>query len=437
MSCLPHIRHTITIGIPQFSGCDTTITQFGPGTGCTSRFHVCRQIYQTGDVFGAFRHTAYVSGRTFPGFFYNTFIDYITLFRATGMIQYQFIGLLCRMRRDNSGVQRFGQAHFFPDFFRESVVAGSCIDLFVNSFRPVIFGHFRTAFDYIAIYIKCSPYMLHRFPHIGSTISSGTIFSGTHPDCRYTIAYRAILRSGRSRLIIVVHDIHMHGFSTVATVSRPIIEDVVAHIHVFALLRKRTRAKAWHTTFVMRQQIMMERSFRPSPNGTVPVSALCMACRTKTFGDKTPLNCQILTAIHRTALIYRPTDRAMVDNHILAIRASQPIWFSTSFIADTKTKIAYNDIVGIDSYRTPGNTDTLSRRSLSGNGQISVSDSQRFVEEDGSRHIKYYSTCTFPGKCITQRTFLQAVLQRCHMVNSAATTTGRISPETFRTGKSD
>ena len=99
------------------------------------------------------------------------------------------------------------------------------------------------------------------------------------------------------------------------------------------------------------------------------------AGRPKAFGNKTPLDSQVFTTVHRTTLVYRPTDRTMVYNNILAIGTSKSVGFSTAFIADTKPYITNNNIVGVNSYRTSGNTNTLPRRRLSGNSQISVSDS--------------------------------------------------------------
>ena len=217
--------------------------------------------------------------------------------------------------------------------------------------------------------------MFHRFPNIRFTIRLGTIFRSTHSKSGNTIAYSTVFGSSRTRFIIIVHDVHMHSLSTVAAISRPIIKNIVPHIHMLTFLSERTGTKSGKTAFMVCQQIMMKRRFRSSPDGSISVFSFGMTGRPKAFGNKTPLNSQVFTTVHRTTLVYRPTDRTMVYNNILAVGTSKSVGFSTAFIADTKPYITNNNIVGVNSYRTSGNTDALPRCRLSGNSQISVSDS--------------------------------------------------------------
>ena len=43
----------------------------------------------------------------------------------------------------------------------------------------------------------------------------------------------------------------MHSLSTVTAISRPIIKNIITHIHMFAFLSERTGTKTWDTTFMM------------------------------------------------------------------------------------------------------------------------------------------------------------------------------------------
>ena len=272
------------------------------------------------------------------------------------------------MSSDNACIQRFGQTHFLFHFLCECIVTRSIIDLPVNTFGPVILGYFLISFDDIAVYIKFPPYVFHWFPGIGSAVCIHAILLYAYSYGGNTVADRAVFRCSRSWFIIIVHNIDTHAFSAIATVSGPVVEYVIPHIHVFAFLSKWTRPQTGYTTFVMCQQIMMKRSFCSSPDRSISMFAFSMTCCAKTFGNQAPLNSQILTTIYRTTFIYRPTNRAMVNDQIPAICTSKSVRLSTSFVAYTKTQIADYYIISIDSYRITGYTDTLSRRTLPGNG---------------------------------------------------------------------
>jgi len=218
------------------------------------------------------------------------------------------------MSSDNACIQRFGQTHFLFHFLCECIVTRSIIDLPVNSFGPVILGYFLISFDDIAVYIEFPPYVFHRFPSIGSAVCIRAILLCAYSYGGNTVADRAVFRCSRSRFIIIVHNIDIHAFSTIATVSGPVVEHVIPHIHVFAFLSKRTGPQTGYTALVVCQQIMMKRSFCPSPDGSISMFTFGMTCRAKTFGDQAPLNSQILTTIYGTTFIYRPTDRAMVND---------------------------------------------------------------------------------------------------------------------------
>ena len=298
------------------------------------------------------------------------------------------------MRSDDIRFQRSGQTHIFPDLFHESIIAGIVVDLLINTLRPVVTGHILISLDYITIDIEFSPYMLHGLPNVGRTVRPMAILGSAYTKRSYTIAHRTVFRGSRSRFIVVVDNIHLHAFTAITTIARPVVNHVIPHIHILASLRERTRAKTRRTAFVMRQQIMMKRSPRSSPDGTIAMTPLGMSCRTEAFGRDAPLYGQVFSPINGTALIYRPTDGAMINHHIPAIGTSQAIRLAPSFIAYPETEIADNHIIGIDCHRIACDADALSRSRLTGNSQITLCNPQVAVEKDSACHVKNNSTCT-------------------------------------------
>ena len=272
MGRFPNIGYAVSISIPQFIGCNAAIAQCRPRAGGSFRFHICRQVYQAGNTFRSFCHTTDIGSRTVSGFFYNTYINGIPLPGTSRLIQYEFISLFCTMSSDNACIQRFGQTHFLFHFLCECIVTRSIIDLPVKTFGPVILGYFLISFDDIAVYIEFPPYVFHWFPGIGSAVCIHAILLYAYSYGGNTVADRAVFRCSRSWFIIIVHNIDTHAFSAIATVSGPVVEYVIPHIHVFAFLSKWTRSQTGYTTFVMCQQIMMKRSFCSSPDRSIEQS---------------------------------------------------------------------------------------------------------------------------------------------------------------------
>src|SRR5690606_26704419 len=180
------------------------------------------------------------------------------------------------------GFQRCGKAHLFFHLFRKSVII-FIVNLLLASFRPVLFCCSLLSFHHISIYIQPSPHMFHGFPSVRLTVLSRHIFGSTHADSSNTVANTAVLRRCRTRLIIIVYNVHVHSFATVTSGSCPVIKHIVAHIHIFTFLRRNMRTQTGHATFVMSHQIMMKGRPVSAYNGSVTMFSLSMPGCTQTF----------------------------------------------------------------------------------------------------------------------------------------------------------
>ncbi len=132
--------------------------------------------------------------------------------------------------------------------------------------------------------------MLHRFPYIRPAIPTGTIFCSTNAKTRNSVSNSPHLWSRWPGLIIIIYNIHMHCLTTIASMSCPVIENIISHIHIFPVLSRCMRSQTWHSALMVCKQIMMKGSSRTSPYCTVTMLPLVMTCCSQTLRNQTPLN---------------------------------------------------------------------------------------------------------------------------------------------------
>src|SRR5574344_184628 len=140
---------------------------------------------------------------------------------------------------------------------------------------------------------------------------------------------------GRSRLIVVVYDIHVHAFTAVAAVAAPVVEHIVTHIPPLVQLGGRARTEARFPTAGMAHQVMVKSGTASTPVAAVSVRSLRVTGILQTLRDKTPLHSGIL-------------------------------------VAQTNTYISYDHIIRFDGKRVVGHADTVTGGSLSGYGHVSL-----------------------------------------------------------------
>ena len=69
----------------------------------------------------------------------------------------------------------------------------------------------------------------------------------------------------------------------------------------------------------MGQQVVMERSWRASPLGTIASDTLLMASVIEAFVNDAPLQGGIMVVVHGDVLLATPAKAAMVDDDVLSI----------------------------------------------------------------------------------------------------------------------
>ena len=79
---------------------------------------------------------------------------------------------------------------------------------------------------------------------------------------------------------------------------------------------------------------MVESGGRTTPNATVTVSPFRMYAVGKTFGNETPLHCEISVTIKRSAFVCAPAHRTVVYDDVLLIPAENGIRVFGFFVID-------------------------------------------------------------------------------------------------------
>ena len=254
------------------------------------------------------------------------------------------------------------------------------IDLRIDALRPIISGYLFISIYNIPVDIEFSPVVKHRIPTVRFPVIIGTVIERTDIDGSNTILHgTALFTSGRSGLVIVVIDIYIHTFPTVATISGPIINHVIAHIEKFLFLRTGTRAETRRTALVMTQQIVVIGRTLAPPVSAITVITFTMSRIAKALGNDAPLHRHIFITIYRAALVDTPTDGAVIDHDIGTIHTTEAVAFMICdiFIPQPEAQKTQNNVIGIDGKRITGNTDTIAGSRLSRNGYIAVGNTQR------------------------------------------------------------
>ena len=65
-------------------------------------------------------------------------------------------------------------------------------------------------------------------------------------------------RSGRAGFIVVVDNVHTHTFASIATITRPVVENVATHVDQFLGLRAGACPKTGRTALMVSQKIVMK-----------------------------------------------------------------------------------------------------------------------------------------------------------------------------------
>ena len=158
---------------------------------------------------------------------------------------------------------------FFSDFIFViipwKVVTFVWLLLGVDTVCPVICCNLFISIHEITINKECSPYSFEGFK-IRSIIIifcidtnfSNTVFYFIGCFCRC-----------RAWFVVVVYDIYVLCFATIASFTCPIVEYIITDVYFFIQFQcGRTRAKAWNTAFTMGNHIVMVSSETTTPVST-------------------------------------------------------------------------------------------------------------------------------------------------------------------------
>ena len=85
---------------------------------------------------------------------------------------------------------------------------------------------------------------------------------------------RAGIQCTWSGLIVVVDDVDVHTFTTIAALTSPVVDDVVAHVHTFVSLSTRTRTETGRTALIVGYQVVVVRSTAAAPVAAITVGTL-------------------------------------------------------------------------------------------------------------------------------------------------------------------
>ena len=267
---------------------------------------------------------------------------------ASHLLQHIFVSLVGRLRRHISERYRIGKTDTVVGDSRESLIHIIIDNLIVHSVIPVFFGHLGMLRIHVAGNIEFTPYMPHFIPCVSFRLRMMCVNRSSYSRFEYTLLQqqRSLHRS-RSWFVIVVHNIGLHSLSPVTTLVTPIINHVVTDIHPLFILCSDRRSQTWCTRGIVSHEIMMKRSIASAPYTAITMGALVMTRIDETLSGNTPLHRVAVTAIHRDTLIDTPTDRTMVDNHIVMIMTFQSVALMKSHIPITQpeTHISDNDII--------------------------------------------------------------------------------------------
>ena len=204
----------------------------------------------------------------------------------------------------------------------------------------------------------------------------GDILVGTDTNACDALAFVSGRRA-RSRLVVVVDNVHLHTLSTIAAIAAEVVDDIVAIVHTFVELSGGSRTEARCARGVMGYQIVVERCSAATPVAAVSVCALRMTAVHQTLCNETPLYRCVLVAQNRQAFVYRPAHGTVIYHPVLLVETAKavPTIRTIQFnilVAQTEAHVAHDDIVALDSAGIVGYADAIARSSLSGDGGIAA-----------------------------------------------------------------
>ncbi len=312
MTALPSVRHAVTVRI----GLHVVGFEFRPSRPISRSicgFVIILRIDDAWIISGACAGSC-ATTRVVD----HLLIDPVTVEGSTHIAQHTLVGLLSSMRGDSLVFDRHIHLHGVLGGLGIGVVNRTVIDLVIHAVSPVVLRHIAVLAVDISIHVILSPHVPHQIPliRVGGVVVRVLRCTNTH-CCNAALDGGVALLCGRTYLVVVVHHVHIHAFTSVATIASPIVDDIVAEVHAFVGLCAWTRTETRCARFVVRNEVVMIGSARTAPVASIAVCSLGVSCILQTLRSNAPLHGEVLGTIDREALVDAPADGTMVDDDVL------------------------------------------------------------------------------------------------------------------------
>ena len=198
--------------------------------------------------------------------------------RGACIVQNALIGLLGSMGGDSLEGDGGREADGVLGPVGIGAVVAAFVYLVVHAVGPVVVGHAAVFGVDVAIDVVFAPHVPHDVPLVGRRGVVLGVFRGAYVDGGDALldGGAAFVGSG-PWLVVVVDDVDLHALAAIAAIACPVVEDVVAQVHLFAGLRAGAGAKTGHARVVMGHEVMMIGSTCASPVAAIAVVAFAVA----------------------------------------------------------------------------------------------------------------------------------------------------------------
>ena len=316
VGCLPVVGHPVVVGV----GGGGSAGERGPGTPVVTGIGGAVVFLRVDDAL-VVAGTG-IGGQSLTGVGHHEVVEGVAVERGPGIGEHLLVGLLGGVGGGHHEVDGLAQAYRVFHFFIVEPVVVRGIDLVVDAILPVVVGHGVVFGVHVAFYEILAPYVQGR----GVVGIRGDVRLGADAQARDALLLRGAYLSGAGTgLVVVVHDVHVHGLTAVAAVATVVVEHVVAHVHALVELGGVARTKARHAALVVGHQVVVEGGAAATPVAAVAMAAFRVAGILQALGHEAPLHGGVLVAIDGEALVDAPAHRAVVDDDVRLVEASEPV----------------------------------------------------------------------------------------------------------------
>ena len=186
----------------------------------------------------------------------------------------------------------------------------------------------------------------------------------------------------------------------------------------------------------------MHRAMLASPLRGIGATAFLVLAVVQPLADDTPLNSSRISIVGCYAFLHGPSERAMVNNHILHVLHIQRRIALGGDITGAETDVTDNHIGLGYAELTARNTDTSARSRLTRDGHVRMLQFQFFGQVDSAANTKQHRSrriiacAECPAERSRHQIVVVTVVQSRHIVHVAATTTCHKLTIAFRTRES-